>query len=88
MTAVPARFSRIASATEPSRYKGAWLEPQLNNVVTPGDVVWICQLLSQLSTRQWMDAFRAGGYSDAEATRFITRLREKIEEGLQLRARA
>lgn len=69
-------------------YKGAWLEPQLNNVVTPGDVVWICQLLSQLSDRQWMDAFRAGGYSDAEAVRFIRRLRQKIDEGLQLRARA
>jgi hypothetical protein len=30
----------------------------------------------------------AGGYSEPEAQRFITRLREKIDEGLQLRARA
>lgn len=30
----------------------------------------------------------AGGYSEPEARRFITRLREKIDEGLQLRARA
>jgi hypothetical protein len=65
-------------------YKGAWLEPQLNNIVTPGDVVWICDLLSQLSSRQWMDAFRAGGYSDQEASRYVKRLRQKIDEGLQL----
>lgn len=66
-------------------YKGAWLEPQLNNVVTPGDVVWVCQLLSQLSDRQWMDAFRAGGYSDADARRFIARIQQKIDDGLRLK---
>ncbi len=66
-------------------YKGAWLEPQLNNIVTPGDVVWVCQLLSQLTERQWRDAFRAGGYSDAEASRFIRRIHQKIDEGLRLR---
>lgn len=66
-------------------YKGAWLEPQLHAIVTPDDVVWICELLSQLSNRQWLDAFRAGGYSDEEATRYVRRLRQKIDEGLQLR---
>lgn len=69
-------------------YKGAWLEPQLNTIVSPDDVVWICQLLAQLTPQQWMDAFRAGGYSEPEARRFITRLRGKIDQGLQLRARA
>lgn len=69
-------------------YKGAWLEPQLNTIVTPEDVVWICQLLAQLTPQQWMEAFRAGGYSEAEAGPYIRRLREKIDEGLQLRARA
>jgi hypothetical protein len=66
-------------------YKGAWLEPQLNNIVTPGDLVWICELLSQLSPRQWNDAFRAGGYTDAEASRYIKRLRQKIDDGLRLK---
>jgi hypothetical protein len=65
-------------------YKGAWLEPQLTSSVTPSDVVWVCQLLSQLSQRQWQDAFRAGGYSEAEARRFIRRLQQKIDEGLRL----
>jgi hypothetical protein len=65
-------------------YKGAWLEPQLNTMVTPSDVVWICQLLSQLSDRQWMDAFRAGGYSEPDARRFVRRMQQKIAEGLRL----
>jgi hypothetical protein len=65
-------------------YKGAWLEPQLTTSVTPGDVVWICQLHSQLTDRQWMDAFQAGGYSPADARRYIQRMQEKIDEGLRL----
>jgi hypothetical protein len=65
-------------------YKGAWLEPQLNTSVTPGDVVWICQLLSQLTDRQWMDAFQAGGYSADEARRYVRRMQQKIDEGLRL----
>lgn len=65
-------------------YRGAWLEPQLTASVTPSDVVWVCQWLAQLSQRQWQDAFRAGGYGEAEAARYIKRLREKIDEGLQL----
>jgi hypothetical protein len=67
-------------------YKGAWLEPQLPKSITPGDVVWTCELLSQLSSRQWLDAFRAGGYPDGEAHRYIRRLRQKIDDGLRLRA--
>jgi hypothetical protein len=42
--------------------------------------------LARLTSEQWMDAFRAGGYTDTEASRFIRRLREKIEEGLRLSA--
>lgn len=59
-------------------YKGAWLEPQLTTSVTPGDVVWICQFLSQLTDRQWMDAFQAGGYSPADARRYIQRMRRRL----------
>lgn len=69
-------------------YKGAWLEPQLPNSITPGDVVWTCELLAQLSPRQWLDAFRAGGYPDANARRYIARLRQKVDEGLRLRSAA
>jgi hypothetical protein len=62
-------------------YQGAWLEPHLAASVTPDDVRWICNLLARLTPRQWSDAFRAGGYGEPEAARFIRRLREKIAEG-------
>jgi hypothetical protein len=53
--------------------------------ITPGDVRWICERLDELTDRQWRDAFRAGGYDEALATRFIRRLKQKIAEGLALK---
>lgn len=63
---------------------GGWTEPQLHGSVTPGDVRWICTLLSRLSDEQWRDAFRAAGYSETEATPFIRRLKEKVDEGRRI----
>lgn len=65
-------------------FEGAWREPQLHTSVTPDDVRWICGLLNRLTARQWNDAFRAGGFTEAEAARYIRRLKEKIAEGLSL----
>ena len=67
-------------------YQDAWLEPQLQNSVAPDDVRWICQLLARLSPEQWSDAFRAGGFTDQEAERYIRRLREKVTQGVNLDA--
>lgn len=66
------------------RYDGAWLEPRVHTIVTPGDVRWVCNLLARLSDRQWRDAFRAGGFNDTEATVYIERLRAKVAEGQRL----
>jgi hypothetical protein len=63
------------------RYGGAWREPHVVASASPADVRWVCDLLARLSPQQWSDAFRAGGYSNAEAARFIQRLREKVAEG-------
>jgi hypothetical protein len=52
--------------------------------MTPADVRWICEKLQRLSDKQWNDAFRAGGYAPEVASRFIRRLKQKIEEGLAL----
>lgn len=52
--------------------------------ITPADVRWICGRLDRLTDAQWRDAFRAGGYPDATAGRFIRRLKQKIAEGLAL----
>jgi hypothetical protein len=48
--------------------------------ITVADVRWAAALLGQLTDRQWRDAFRAGGYADVEADRFIRRLGDKIAE--------
>jgi hypothetical protein len=66
------------------RYNGAWLEPRVHTMVTPADVRWVCGLLARLSDRQWRDAFRAGGFSDAEADVYIGKLREKVAEGQRI----
>jgi hypothetical protein len=65
-------------------HEGAWMEPQLLTSVTPADLRWISGLLSRLSAEQWRDAFRAGGYPDAESERFIRRLRQKVSEGMNI----
>jgi hypothetical protein len=46
----------------------------------------MCALLARLSPRQWQEAFRAGGYEDSVATRYIRRLQQKIADGLKLPA--
>ena len=62
-------------------FQGGWHEPHLVAGVTPADVRWISNLLARLSPRQWNDAFKAGGYGEAEAARYIKRLRAKIADG-------
>jgi hypothetical protein len=52
--------------------------------VTVADVRWICELLSRLTDQQWADAFRAGGYAEPTAQRYIRRLKLRIAEGLAL----
>jgi len=65
-------------------FEGAWLEPQLLNMVTPDDVRWVSGLLSRLTPKQWTDAFRAGGFEGPVADRYIRRLQQKIAEGMKL----
>jgi hypothetical protein len=37
-----------------------------------------------MTDNQWNDAFRAGGYAETPAKRFIRRFEETIQEGLAL----
>jgi hypothetical protein len=53
--------------------------------IAPADVRWICGRLDKITDRQWQDAFRAGGYAEQTADRFIRRTKQKIAEGLALR---
>lgn len=52
--------------------------------ISPADVRWISERLDRLTDTQWADAFRAGGYDPPTATRFIHRMKQKINEGLSL----
>jgi hypothetical protein len=61
-----------------------WHQELIKRRITTADVHWACELLSRLSDSQWADAFRAGGYEPALAQRFITKVHQKIREGLDL----
>jgi hypothetical protein len=63
-------------------YRG--LHRNLLNNITRADVHWICGRLATLTDQQWSDAFRAGGYADPTAQRYIRRLKQKIAQGLAI----
>jgi hypothetical protein len=52
--------------------------------ITVADVRWTCERVLKITDAQWRDAFRAGGYRDELANRFITRIKQKANEGLAL----
>jgi hypothetical protein len=54
--------------------------------VTAADVRWTCDLLARLSERQWMDAFRAGGYTPAESSRYLRKIQDNISRARTLAA--
>ncbi len=60
---------------------------ELLSMIHPPDVQWAAQHMQRITDAQWHDAFRAANYADADAERFIRRLRQKIDDGLALRAR-
>lgn len=53
--------------------------------ITVEDVVWVCELLNQITDKQYADAFRAAAYPDDVAQRFIKKMKAKVQEGLSLR---
>jgi hypothetical protein len=63
-------------------YRG--LHSGLFKHITVEDVHWICRRLDALTDAQWADAFRAGGYPEPTARRYLRRLEQKIAEGLAL----
>ena len=66
----------------------SWYKNLVRDRITPEEVAWISELLARLSDKQWADAFRAGGFAPNDANRFITKLKEKIDQGRSLGARA
>ncbi len=67
-------------------FRQSWRDPLGWHVVKVADLHWICGLLQRLTDKQWHDAFRAGGFTDAEADRYIQALQKKIAAGLAVSA--
>ena len=65
-----------------------WYRKLVRDRMTPEDVRWASDLLAQLSDRQWRDAFRAGGFDNTVASRFIRKLRAKVDQGRSVTLRA
>lgn len=60
-------------------YRG-WHQELLRERIRVADVRWAAALLSQLTERQWRDAFLAAGYMPASAEPFITAIRSRISQ--------
>jgi hypothetical protein len=58
-------------------YRG-YHEELIRQRITPEDVRWAGDLLGELTYRQWHEAFRAGGFDEETARRFVTRLQLKV----------
>jgi len=63
-----------------------WHQELVRGRITPDDVEWASRLVSQLSDRQWRDAFRAGGFVPAMTARFMTTLQARIAQARQVGA--
>ena len=61
-------------------YRG--IHKSLVDSLTVADVVWTCQLMTRLSDSQWHDAFRAAGYDDDHARRYVAKIKTKVAQGL------
>jgi hypothetical protein len=66
-------------------YRG-WHQELIRGRIRTADVRWAASLLSQLSDRQWRDAFLAGGYSPASAEPFIAAIQSRIAQAARIGA--
>jgi len=65
-------------------FHGAAYVPVLPRTIRVSHVRWICERLNRLSDQQWHDAFRAAGYTDDVADRYVRRLKQKVADGLKV----
>jgi hypothetical protein len=65
-------------------YRG--MNQRLVDSVTVPDVVWACEQLAKIPDGHWQAAFKAGWYPPDHADRYIRKIKEKIAQGLALKA--
>jgi hypothetical protein len=61
-----------------------WHQELYRGRITADEVRWACNLMARLTDDQWHEAFKAGGYDPAAATRFITAIKVRISRGQHL----
>ena len=64
-------------------YRGRHQE--LLSQISPDAIRWICERLSAVTDRQWRDAFGAAHFDVATTERYVSRIKQKVDEGLALR---
>lgn len=62
-------------------YRGRHQE--LLRQITRDDVRWACDRLGRITDAQWRDAFRAAAYDSETAGRYVRRIKQKIDAGLE-----
>jgi len=67
-------------------YRG--MNKALADSITVQDVIWACEQLAKIPDGHWQAAFKAGGYPQADADRYIAKIKEKIGQGLALKTAA
>jgi hypothetical protein len=50
------------------------------------DVIWTCELMAKIPDKHWQDAFKAGAFPQDDADRYIKKIKQKIAQGLALKA--
>jgi len=65
-------------------YRG--MNQALVDLITRADVIWACERLARLPDGHWQAIFRAGGYGTEESSRYLRKIKQKIGEGLALKA--
>ena len=80
--AEPVDYKSIDGQRVEFDYRGIYRD--VVNTVTPADVAWTCGLVERLSDAQLEDAFRAGGYTGEQSTRYVRKIREKVESARRL----
>lgn len=65
-------------------YRG--MNQRLVDSVTVPDVIWACEQLAKIPDGHWQAAFKAGWYPPDHADRYIRKIKEKIAQGLALKA--
>jgi hypothetical protein len=67
-------------------YRG--LNQALVDRVRVADVIWACEMMAKIPDGHWQAAFKAGAFPQEETDRYIKKIKEKIAQGLALKANA